>query len=392
MQVDMHFYGTYALARAAGLLVQDAKTLAYAAQFVDDSNHQDSQNHPDGGLLYGIATAHHPKDCAINARIEPYEHRRVWVGRLCRLIARLFNLGREYEQRRVWVPFHFLPGGVGETQEERLLCVKDSAIAREMITHHCDKVCAEKPAFGLELLGIAAHVYLDTFAHYGFSGVSSDYNDVDTDSISLIDVKDKEIKNYIENKIVAFVVKHTTRSFAGLLLEKGAKNLGHGGTFTYPDRPYLHWRVEFVRPRPDNGSVDRDNPRTYLEGCEKLHRCLSDFTHRYYHDNPDTAPQPFEQFKGKVDEILRFEGRKEDRIEKWRTAIAKSDLYPAEDGEVKDIRYSHKDWEREKDKFHELKTSTLGTETHVYRFHQAAALHRYYVLKELLPAHGIAVY
>lgn len=382
----MHFYGTYALARAAGLPMRDAKILAYAAQFVDDSTHQDSQTHPDGGLLYGIATAHHPKDCAINARIEPYEQHRVWVGRLSRLIARLFNLGRPYEQRRVWVPFHFLPGGVGETQEERLLCVKDSAIAQEMITHHCNKVCAEKPAFGLELLGIAAHVYLDTFAHYGFSGVSSDYNDVDNDSISF-NVKDEEIENYIEDKAKKFPAKYT-RAFVGSLLEKGAKNLGHGGTFTYPDRPYLHWRVKFVRSRSHNGSVsDRDNPRTYMEGCEKLHRYLSDFAHDYY----SAAPQPFEQFKGKVDEILRFEGKKEDRIEKWRTAIATNALYLAEDGEA-DIHYSHEDWEHEKDKFHELKTSKQGTETHIYRFHQAAALHRYYVLKELLPAHGIAVY
>ena len=37
MQIDMHFYGTYALARAAGIKPDSAHTIAYASQFVDDA-------------------------------------------------------------------------------------------------------------------------------------------------------------------------------------------------------------------------------------------------------------------------------------------------------------------------------------------------------------------
>lgn len=37
MQLDMHFYGTYAMARAAGLNVKTCTTIATAAQFVDDN-------------------------------------------------------------------------------------------------------------------------------------------------------------------------------------------------------------------------------------------------------------------------------------------------------------------------------------------------------------------
>ena len=61
MQKDMHYYGTYAIARVAGLKPKDAQVIAYSAQFVDDSTMTDSQMHEDGGLLYGVATAHHPK-------------------------------------------------------------------------------------------------------------------------------------------------------------------------------------------------------------------------------------------------------------------------------------------------------------------------------------------
>lgn len=383
MQVDMHFYGTYALARAAGLPVQAAKTLAYAAQFVDDSTSQDSQDHPDGGLLYGIATAHTDIQCVRNYVKNKRHDKEV----------------EQDEQRRVWVPFHFLPGGAGETFEEKLLCVKDSAIAQEMIAHHCNKVFTEKPAFGLELLGIAAHVYLDTFSHYGFSGIGSEYNKVKSKSIKCIGVKNKEMEEYLLNKLGKFINAWGARPFAVWAVGESTGDLGHGSVATYPDRPFLHWHVTFEKPRPDNGSSfsDRDNPRTYMEGCEKLHRRLSDFARDYYrryYPDAESQPLPFEQFKGKVDEILRFEGRKEDRIEKWRTAIAEGDLYPVENGEAKDIHYfdDGEEWESEKADFHNLSTSTLGTETHVYRFHQAAALHRYYVLKELLPAHGIAVY
>ena len=38
MQLDMHYYGTYAMARAAGLKPQVCITIATASQFVDDKN------------------------------------------------------------------------------------------------------------------------------------------------------------------------------------------------------------------------------------------------------------------------------------------------------------------------------------------------------------------
>ena len=37
MQLDMHFYGVYALARAAGLKPETAEIVACASQFVDDA-------------------------------------------------------------------------------------------------------------------------------------------------------------------------------------------------------------------------------------------------------------------------------------------------------------------------------------------------------------------
>ena len=340
MQKDMHFWGTYVIARAAGMPKNDAHTIAYAAQYVDDSTEQDSGEHEDGGLLYGIATAHHPKQA-----IENYLHNRE-------------------EQRRVWVPFHFIPGGKGETLEEKLLCVKDSIIAQEMIDYHI--AAAQEKNFGLELIGIAAHVYMDTFSHYGFSGISSEYNEVDGDSFEFLNIqKGSEIEGYLFEKTESFIRKYKAK-IASFVAEKGTGALGHAGVVTYPDRPFLHWQVDFEKTRHDRTKTsDRNNPETYMEGCEKLHSRLSAFAKTRY-ERP--AIQSFADIKESVREIIKFQGKKEERIEQWKQAIGRGSIYTPDGPEAKQIAYSEQDWENEKENFHDFDSSDKGIDTHAYRF------------------------
>ena len=144
----MHYYGTYAMARAAGINRNTAKIIATAAQFVDDNAEKDNIEFRDGARLDSEATAHH----ALNHK----------------------NIDPE-DQRKIWVPFHFLPGNEGETYTERLVCRKDSEIAREMVQH---MLSLANRSYAVPLMGITAHVYADTFAHYGFSGISSRRNKI----------------------------------------------------------------------------------------------------------------------------------------------------------------------------------------------------------------------
>ena len=184
MQIDMHYYGTYAMARAAGLERETAQVIATSAQFVDDNIARDAVTFRDGSRIDTEATAHHPID--------------------------LSNRD-DRDQRRVWVPFHFLPGNVGETYTERLKCRMDSPVVQEMCEHHL--IHAER-SFGPHLLGIATHVYADTFSHYGFSGVSSRGNRVENDSFRFhedVDGMDgpvadlsSGIRDYITQKATAF--------------------------------------------------------------------------------------------------------------------------------------------------------------------------------------------
>ena len=140
MQIDMHYYATYAMARAAGIEPDDARIIATSAQFVDDNIAQSYVEFRDGSRIDQEATAHHP-----------------------------INLSNrdDRDQRRVWVPFHFIPGNVGDGYTERLKCRMDSPVVRELRDHHL--TYADR-GFALHLLGITAHVYADTFSHYGFSG------------------------------------------------------------------------------------------------------------------------------------------------------------------------------------------------------------------------------
>ncbi len=45
MQIDMHYYGVYAIARLAGLRPKAAGTIATASQYVDDAVEADIQHH-----------------------------------------------------------------------------------------------------------------------------------------------------------------------------------------------------------------------------------------------------------------------------------------------------------------------------------------------------------
>ena len=62
MQLDMHYYATYAMARAAGVEPGHARIIATSAQFVDDNVARSHVDFRDGSRIDQEATAHHPID------------------------------------------------------------------------------------------------------------------------------------------------------------------------------------------------------------------------------------------------------------------------------------------------------------------------------------------
>jgi len=348
MQTDMHYYGTYVMARASGLSSAVAQVIATAAEYVDDSNNVEVVLQ-DGTFLDAVATAHHP----VNAE----------------------NLD-EFDQRKVWVPFHFLPGNEGNSFEERLICQKDSAIAQEMVANH---LALENQGFMLELLGITAHAYADTFSHYGFSGITSNLNRVDYDSINL-DVKDHSILDYIKGKADAFNDKYLAGKIADDV------GLGHGAVSTFPDRPFLTWSFKYHATGESSGQ--RINQQTFLEACQKLHDMFAKFAEA----NPELRdPLSYCQFpdiQNATAQVIAVEGDMETRIAAWQEAVTAGKIYPNPNKEA--IPTYNKTFPQD---ITILKSQTFDTveSAEGYAFLAAANYHRNYVLNELLPKYGLHV-
>jgi hypothetical protein len=62
MQMDMHFYGVYALARAAGIKPEVARTIACASQYVDDCDEDCTKILDDQIAVIPHTTSHKPTD------------------------------------------------------------------------------------------------------------------------------------------------------------------------------------------------------------------------------------------------------------------------------------------------------------------------------------------
>lgn len=345
----MHYYAMYALARVAGLRADIARVIATCSEYVDHADRVHAVC-KDGFEIEAEPTSHHPAD--------------------------LVEYTTPRDQRRTWVPFHFIPGNQGATLDERLLCVMDSPLARAIVGHALDNLDRE---LGIPLLGIVAHAYGDTFAHYGFSGISSRLNRIDAGSLAFH--CSDAARAALTARRERFLARYASGPMASYLLQ-----LGHGSVATAPDEPFLRWEFRYASPVRPSGA--RENPKTFLAGCRRLHDVFVQARTKLdgAHEDMD-ACRDFAQIEGAIREILAVEGDVRARADAWQRAAASGRLCrrpePVPDFDpgmlTQDIRASAR-YDRER------ATGTLG-----YRFLQAARSHRDYVLNELLPRFGMDV-
>lgn len=359
MQEDMHYYGTYAMARAAGINAKTAKIIATAAQFVDDNANKESIEIEDGARLDSEATAHHA--------------------------ANIKNIDFE-DQRKIWVPFHFLPGNTGDTYTQRLICQKNSAVAKEMLDY---SLSLSDQTYTPLLAGIAAHVYADTFSHYGFSGISSRWNKIE--DIKFHGDLNNKTRSHLENRKNEFNEKYEKESgfltnIKSWFAESLSGALGHGAAVTFPDRPYLKWSFKYEDPKRDSGV--RDNPATFMEACQALY----DYFRALATARPDYSEQShteFDKIQDTLKDIISLQGSKKERIAAWRNAAKDGKLFTS--GSEAIPVYNANAWHNQRENLKREKKSKKINTLSIYHFYQAASIYRTYVLRVLLPSKGLIV-
>lgn len=175
MNKDFHYYGTYYAARLAGYSREDAEEIAWAAQMVDDFTESN----------FGRMFHRENITYTCEALSETAYHE---LGRLSNV-----NNSELQKIRRIWVPFHFLPGNMKHELVNGygfVTDLKNFSIDRDLPDFKC--VCAPNSELvgkmiqritgnntSLLRIGIAMHVLADTWAHQLFVGSPNAYiNDV----------------------------------------------------------------------------------------------------------------------------------------------------------------------------------------------------------------------
>ncbi len=212
MQKDFHYYCTAVIAWAAGYTIEEALTIAYASQYVDDATENTI-------IVFDNSSTFMP-------------FRTAYLG---------LNSFAETIQNDIFIPFHFLPpNGVSGS----LVTVPNSNLANEIL----DAALAEQDNELLRLIrtGIALHSFADTWSHQRFSGRHHPENNVS-------DISFFEEDEWDESELEK--------------LWELLPQIGHGEAGLHPDMPFLKWK--YINRYGDE--IIRDNTNEYMKAVDAMY-------------------------------------------------------------------------------------------------------------------------
>ena len=373
MQIDFHHAVTYIVARLAGFEHPQADIIAHSAQYVDDATHDGTIEFDNGAQYTRIASAHKMLD---------------------------YKNMDALADHTSWLPFHFLPGNLGQsapdtplllTQQDyldRCVCTPNSPIAQDMMR---DVIERQARPYGLHRLGIASHVYIDTWAHQGFVGYQDKINRASnittTRPTRTQGLKDRlgdffgEAWDSVQSTLVADVLP-----------------LGHGAVLSFPDQPYLKWNYT----NGNGDRVKRDNPADFGAAVRQLYQQYKRY--QAYALNPSAAvldqTYPEHEKLALIDTyIAKFiDENGEVRHSQWLGLIANSTF-----GFQQELTYIDKglgSWKHaalgaaaadEADDMDDRQYTYTADflSSNWKRFHDALQIHRLHILNELLPRYGL---
>ena len=229
----------------------------------------------------------------------------------------------------------------------------------------------DKP-YGLHRLGIAMHVYADTWAHQKFAGVLHDINEVE-DAVEVSDTG---------------IFKDGLGAWWRDFLDDAIPPLGHGRANVFPDMPFLTWKYKNYT----GDTITRKNTEDFCEAAD--HMCMA--MKRYRLGNPDDTDvsgikkSDMKKIRFLFKEIKEKDGEK--RHEEWLKKI-NEDYFSFGPEEISYSGKGKNSWKKEAigTNFDEsvCQYSESFLTSNWKLFHDAAHAHRFHVLHELLPNYGI---
>ncbi|MCZ0861197.1 jacalin-like lectin [Methanocorpusculum sp. MG] len=324
MNIDFHYYGTYLAARLAGYTKQDAETIAYAAQYVDESSKD--MIVPESSGLMQVPTVE-----TLEESMKYGKDPRPWTREQLSYI------------RRTWMCFHFLPGNISvsmpyqgkksstgfvdswsydafEEQNFKFMCLPNSELVVRMIQdiqlNHRDA------GYALQMIGLRMHVMADTWAHMYFAGRPAWYvNDVegkveeyDGDGwhpLTFIYTADDNVEKRL------YSCTPTMPRYSAIAYH------GHGRMGHLPDYGFMRYRYSPQWRSSASASekiLEKDNPEVFLHAFQQMVyalKCIREDTNKFQAGVYDSAL---------TEELRRvFQSRTLDQSQQW-IALIKSHL------------------------------------------------------------------
>jgi hypothetical protein len=332
MDIDFHYFATYAAATLAGYTKKETEVIAYAAQFVDEFDYK-----------YGYGTE--PWTFNVTELEEPVFGTMRYVdqsGGGCKVSPRRTVQGtgdvvQDYNIRTdMWMPCHFLPGNFvpsGKTADPRhrlregsghkkfnLLCRPFSPLAIDMIN---DLLQRTNCSYFQQLLGLRMHVFADTWAHQDFVG----------DGIAAINdcagyYNFYEVKPDVVEQL-DWKITQTSMGYAPNMMQLGGHfakvYLGHGRLGHFPD--YGWCRYYYTPKWLQTGKTQmlmRNNPREYETAFYEIVKVLYAAK-----NNIKQYPYPEDQFKPNYKKDIKSEKEVTQLVREAITLNPSKKLYDA---------------------------------------------------------------
>ncbi len=253
MQKDFHYCAIKTLAIMAGFKKDDAQTIAYASQYVDDATE------------WCKMSIENPPDFVKN-KYSRYKDASKSFDPICTAHKGLqFVVSMKKDsQLKVYIPFHFLPAYEKTNNSFDYRVYPNGQLAQTLVDDALNayKLSEDdaKKEQALVKLGIALHSYADTFSHQRFSGRKSKF-DNDIERIKHLDNNNWQALPWYQN-----------------LQEALTPYIGHAEAFNMPDRSDLTWQYEHDAT---DVIVTRINADIFLEASHEIYNFLIKATNNY---------------------------------------------------------------------------------------------------------------